>query len=330
MIKVSVIIPAYNIEKYIEKCIKSILNQTLNSIEIIVINDGSTDNTLKKIKKFSDNNSIKIIDKKNEGVVRVRECGLENSIGKYILFVDGDDWLEKNCIEELYNNAEANKSDVVLYNSYWSCEKGKRPVDTFNLKDNILEDPLRELFLGNIMPAIWAKFIKREFLITNEIQLPYGLAIAEDLAYVADVFMCRPKVNCISSNLYNYYSRSDSVTKTVDKRILDVDKALSLIQRKLKMKNMYNSYKYEFEKLAFQQLFIYRIYNSPKLEKVNRVLYNLYKSRGIKIKRNNYILEDISKYNVGAKIRINIYVTNYNLGKIYDLCRNTIKHFLIS
>lgn len=118
-IKISVIVPAYNIEQYIERCLISIKNQTLDDIEIIVVNDGSIDNTLSKIKKCSSgDNRIKIINKKNQGSIEARKSGLKEATGKYILFVDGDDWLEKDALNILYKKAEEDLADIVIYNAF--------------------------------------------------------------------------------------------------------------------------------------------------------------------------------------------------------------------
>ena len=100
--KVSVIIPAYNIEDYIGRCLESIIKQTLKDIEIIVVNDGSNDNTLAIINVFArKDNRIKIVDKKNKGSIEARKSGFKVANGEFILFIDGDDWIENDCLEIL-------------------------------------------------------------------------------------------------------------------------------------------------------------------------------------------------------------------------------------
>ena len=112
--KISVIIIAYNIEEYIERCLKSVLMQSLSEIEIIIINDGSTDNTLKIINELVINdNRVKIINKKNSGIIEARKSGIEIASGEYILFVDGDDWLELNACDRLYEIATENNLDLI-------------------------------------------------------------------------------------------------------------------------------------------------------------------------------------------------------------------------
>ena len=114
MSKVSIIIPVYNVEKYLDKCLKSVLNQTYKNIEIIVINDGSTDNSLKICKKYKDKRIV-LIDKENGGVSSARNKGLELASGKYITFVDSDDWLELDAIENMVSFIEKENVDFVRF-----------------------------------------------------------------------------------------------------------------------------------------------------------------------------------------------------------------------
>ena len=105
-IKISVIIPVYNIERYIGRCLQSVISQTLSDTEIIVINDGSTDNSLSIIEKYAlKDKRIKIVTKKNEGLAFARKTGIENAEGDYILHLDGDDYLENNTLELLWDEA---------------------------------------------------------------------------------------------------------------------------------------------------------------------------------------------------------------------------------
>ena len=131
--KVSIIIAAYNIDQYIERCINSIINQTLKDIEIIVVNDGSKDRTLDIIKDIASKDSrIKIIDKQNQGLIEARKSGMKIANGEYLLFVDGDDWLEIDTLEKLYKNAKSNNSDIVIYNAYNSYDNSKYKLNIFN------------------------------------------------------------------------------------------------------------------------------------------------------------------------------------------------------
>lgn len=115
-IKVSIIIPIYNVEKYLRQCLDSAVNQTLSNIEIILINDGSTDNSSCIAREYSLNYSfIKLIEQKNSGQSIARNKGIDAANGKYIYFLDSDDYIEINAIENLYKEAERNNLDLVLF-----------------------------------------------------------------------------------------------------------------------------------------------------------------------------------------------------------------------
>ena len=147
--KISVIIPVYNTETYLLECLDSIVNQTLKDIEIICVNDGSTDNSLSILKEYaSKDNRIKIIDKENEGQGYSRKVGLDNSTGKYILFCDSDDYYsELTAFEELYNYIEKVEVDVVIF----SCILKQR----YSIKYGTETYPKNEIFsyfdLDNIL-----------------------------------------------------------------------------------------------------------------------------------------------------------------------------------
>ena len=113
--KISVILPAYNAEKYVAKTLESLLTQTLKEVEFICVNDGSKDGTLKLLKEFEQNDErIKIIDKKNEGVWKARIDGISAATGQYIAFMDADDYVEKNFLEELYKSITKNNADMAV------------------------------------------------------------------------------------------------------------------------------------------------------------------------------------------------------------------------
>lgn len=324
MAKVSVIIAAYNIEKYISRCIESVINQTLKDIEIIVVNDGSTDNTLSIINKISNIDSrVIVVDQINRGLIEARKSGLKLAKGRYILFVDGDDWLEINCLEKLYNNAVDNNSDIVIYNSFISYDDKKIPQDTFIIKDN--KNYLRELFLGKIMPAIWAKFIKLDYIKSNNIEFPRDISYAEDLASVISLFMHNPKVSLLNENLYNYYQRVDSITNHKNIKILEVDKAISFIKERLLKLSLYKDYKKEFEYMVYNHLFENCILKYTDMNEINNQLYKQYKNRNIKIKNNLYIMDKIKNYNISQRIRIRSYDKGYIYGKSYDRLREVVK-----
>lgn len=327
--RVSVIVAAYNIEKYIERCIKSIVNQSLSDIEIIVVNDGSTDKTLDRLNELKIYDTrIRIINQNNSGVIEARKKGFINARGEYILFIDGDDFLEINTIKELYNYGINNKLDIVCFNAYKSYDNYKEEFHIFNNNEFILKEPLKGLFLDNMMPAIWAKMVRRNFIINNKIRFPEGTSYGEDLATVAHWFMFNPKIGVLNKSLYNYYQRSGSITNSISNKILDIDISIEFIKEKLINNNLYYLYSSEFEYMVFTHLFKRVIIDSKTLNHITKEVYVQYKNRNINIHRNKYISTYIKEQPLSMKIRIITYNFNYDLGKAYDLIRVKIKKLL--
>ena len=319
--KVSVIIAAYNIEEYIERCIESVINQSEIEIEIIIVNDGSTDNTLNIIKKMSDlDERIIIINQKNQGLVEARKRGLKNANGKFILFLDGDDWLENNCVEELYKTAIDKNADVVLYNAYKAYEDKTETFNTFNknLIDDIKKNPIKNLLLDNISPTIWSKFIKRSFIEENNIKFPENISYAEDLATVSNIFINNPKIVFNENRLYNYYHRDNSISNKVSSKVLEVDNAIQFIEDKLVESNSYDENKEEFEFTVFRHMLISKILRINQLYPERKKVFKQYKARNIDINKNKYIDKYFSYGNRYLKLRINLYDFNYNIATICD------------
>ena len=157
MPKISVVVPVYNVEKFLERCLNSIVNQTFKDIEIICVNDGSTDNSRKILDKYTNYSNIKIIDQINAGLSEARNTGLLNAKGEYIAFIDSDDYIDPNFFEVLYNTAfeknsdiecagiirENNKKKIELDSSikqYEEIEKIKSDEQDKNLADKKLEE----------------------------------------------------------------------------------------------------------------------------------------------------------------------------------------------
>lgn len=313
--KVSVIVAAYNIEKYIKRCLESIINQTLKEIEIIVVNDGSTDTTLDIIKKISNiDERIIIVNQENKGLIEARKSGLEKSKGEYILFIDGDDWLELNALELLYDNAVNNKSDIVIFNAFFSYDDRRKEFNTIFTNDLDKVDNLKNLFLYKILPCIWSKFIKFEFIKFNNIEFPSDISFAEDLAIVSSLFIYNPKVSILNENLYNYYQRDNSITKTVNEKFLEINKAMEFIKRKLIEYNLYEKYKEEFEYLIFRHLF-FNMVSSYSNSNIQKQMFKQYKNQNINCKNNRYITEYLYN-NKLDNILFKLYNTNYYLGKL--------------
>ncbi|MEG2684867.1 MAG: glycosyltransferase, partial [Erysipelotrichaceae bacterium] len=141
MPKVSVIVPVYNTSKYLNKCLDSILNQTLKDLEIIIINDGSTDISPSIIETYNDPRII-FINQPNSGISITRNNGIKKATSNYIMFIDSDDWIELTMIEELYNNAITNNSDIVVcdFYEYYEDTKLKKEIKVENFATTTLNN----------------------------------------------------------------------------------------------------------------------------------------------------------------------------------------------
>ena len=138
MIKVSVIIPIFNVEKYLKKSLDSVVNQTLKEIEIIAIDDGSTDNSLNILKEYQNTDDrIIIFEQENKGPGEARNLALNHVKGEYVFFLDSDDWIELNTLEKLYNNAIENNCDLVLFDSIEHLPNDELKPRRFFILDNL-------------------------------------------------------------------------------------------------------------------------------------------------------------------------------------------------
>ena len=198
-------------------------------------------------------------------------------------------------------------------------------LNIFNKESN--DYCIKDLFLDNIAPCIWSKFIKLEYIRNNNIEFANNISYAEDLATSASLFIYNPRISYINDYLYNYYQRQDSITKTINNKILEIDEAIKFIKRKLEEKNLYNKYKGEYEYMVYMHMidnhFLGTYY---KYEDIGKILHNKYKIKKINEIKNTYISNKINSYSKGLKFRSLIYIKSYRLGKIYDNFRRLIKN----
>ncbi len=184
--RVSILVPIYNVERYLDQCLQSLVNQTLKDIEIICLNDGSTDKSLEIIQKYAkDDPRIVIIDKPNSGYGDSMNQGLKRATGEYIGIVESDDWIELDAFEKMYLLASANDVDIVKAGYYFNKNGKDRNSLFINPADaGRVIDPLRHTWLFVIPPAIWSGIYRREFLEQNQINfLPTPGASYQDTSF---------------------------------------------------------------------------------------------------------------------------------------------------
>ncbi|MED4288144.1 glycosyltransferase family 2 protein [Priestia megaterium] len=215
-VAVSVIIPVYNVEKYLSKCLDSVFSQSLSDIEIIVINDGSTDNSREIINRYKEQDNIKIFHKDNEGLSETRNKGLLYAQGEYVLFIDSDDHIAYNMIELMYNQAKKTDADIVISKvmyEYEDLSKGEMFFKDFNEAEIIGNmEALKRFWTGEINGHAWNKLIKRKLMIDNKITFPTG-KLYEDAPTLIQLFKQAKKISFVNQNLYYYLQRQGSITK---------------------------------------------------------------------------------------------------------------------
>lgn len=220
--KVSIIVPVYKVEKFLERCVESIIKQTYQNIEIILIDDESPDECPKMCDQYEiKDNRIKVIHKKNGGLSDARNAGLDIASGEYIAFVDSDDWIESDFIETLYMNAEREKADisVVGYQLIWEDGRIRRfsRDEEYYVFDR--ENAIRELLKQQKFQCMVCQKMYRK-QIFETIRFPVG-KIYEDVAIGLSTFLKAERVVVSGKVKYNYFQRSDSIVNAkFDKRKL--------------------------------------------------------------------------------------------------------------
>lgn len=226
-IKISIIMPVYNSEKYLSKSIESVLKQSLKEFELILVNDGSSDKSLRICKEYEDKDKrIKVIDKKNEGACIARNTGIEKSIGKYIQLVDADDYIESNMLEEQYNLAEKTNAEVVMCGMKFDVHQKSGQVVTSEsyYKDMVLksQDDIKPIFMDLFDNLLFNythnKLYSSEFLKSNNLKFIEWLPIDQDTNFNIDVFR---KLNKLTISTKSYYHYVKTFEETIVTRYHD-------------------------------------------------------------------------------------------------------------
>lgn len=213
-VKVSIIIPVYNVERYLTRCLDSLINQTLKDIEIICINDGSTDSSLKILKEYQQkDNRITIIDKENQGQSIARNIGISKSIGEYIGFVDSDDWVDLDFYEKLYSSAIKHNADIAVAGIIRLHKYNKKNHLKIN-NESITEDFEKKLKLCDIPDKsyVWNKIYKSDKIKEYNLKFKEKM-IYEDVIFTPEVILKLNKLVTVP-NIKYYYWRNPNSTVT--------------------------------------------------------------------------------------------------------------------
>lgn len=227
---VSIVIPVYNKEKHIKKCIDSVINQTYKNIELLIIDDGSTDNSGKIISEYNDER-IKYFKNNNQGIGKTRNFGIKKSNGKYIMFLDSDDYLDTNIVKFMLNKILKDKLDMVVCDYYEVKNTKNNEIKIINFENcSIMDNP--ELLLSiNLSP--WNKIYKKSFILKNNIEFDEESKY-EDVIFVIDALINAKKIGKIDKALYYYVINENSETSIRDEKVFDILKIIDKIRNKYK------------------------------------------------------------------------------------------------
>ena len=241
MIKVSIIVPFYNVENYIEKCLQSLVNQTLEDIEILLVNDGSQDSSKTIAKQFVEKypNKIIYLEKENGGLSDARNYAIPYAKGEYIAFLDSDDYVETNMYEEMYHKAKQEDLDYVECDFLWEY-----PDKTLESKGKQYSNK-KEMFLYTRVVA-WNKLIKREIVQNNHLEFPKGYRY-EDVEFFYKLLPFIHHYGIVQKPFIHYVQRENSISNVQNTRTKEMIDVLAHVITYYKTNNLFEEYKEEIE-----------------------------------------------------------------------------------
>lgn len=302
MIMVSVIVPVYNVEKYLAKCLDSLVNQTLQKIEIIVVNDGSTDDSQtiidEYVQKFPD--KIKSLIKANGGLSDARNYGLPYAVGEYIGFVDSDDYIDKYMYERMYQSAKEHNSDIVTCDYYKVYGEHKELVKSRDFLNQ------RDMLIGSLAAA-WNKIYKRELITKSGVVFPKGL-VYEDTAFFAKLIPYCKRTSYVNEPFVYYIQRQGSIANSQGEKTAQIFDIFDSIISFYKENGFYTYYKSELEYYCIRIAFgsnlerISRINDFKQRRKLAINTYEQVRRRFSRFKSNKYLSSIKSKRHIFIKM----------------------------
>lgn len=285
--RISIIVPVYNCERYLEECIDSLLNQKYNNYEIILIDDGSTDNSKKICEKYAKKNqNIKFYSKKNGGVSNTRNYGIDKSTGDFICFVDSDDIVTSNFLIDFIENIKDSDTVMCSMKKFNNNDIPNRCVRNNETKKNVGEE-LFDFIFNNYSGYVTNKMYKREIILNNKIRFNEKIYMTEDLLFNIDYALCSKSNVSISNENYFYRYFSDSASKRINNTkwftILDSYEMFLNNQEIVKI-SKYPVLLYNYNKYICESIYRYSKIDRKKYSKNISELKQKYKNN--KIKRN--------------------------------------------
>lgn len=268
-LKLSIIVPVYNVENYIEKCLRTLVNQTIDNYEIIVVVDGSTDNSINIIKEYKEKypNIVTFYETENYGLSAARNYGLGKAKGEYIGFIDSDDYVTLDMFEKLYNHAISNCCDIVVCDYYKITNKKRKKIEL-----GITNNDTKEEEILKSRPYAWNKLYKKSLFEKYNIYFPEGL-IFEDICTIYPLLLQAKKIGYVNEVMYCYiYNRNDSIMKKKTRDDLSIIKILTILNDYCKKNGLFNQYNNLLCEINVRHIY-YRIKEIKKYS--NTKMYNI-------------------------------------------------------
>lgn len=310
MTKISVIVPVYNVEEYLPKCLDSLVNQTFDDFEVVVINDGSPDNSQKIIDEYQEKypDIIKSFVKENGGLSSARNFALDKVNGEYIFYLDSDDWVDTRLLEKLYSKVQSENADIVVCGAYSVLNDEKTEIDRYDYSPDINKNYI--LF----RPSAWCKLIKKDIMENKEIKF-LEKHIYEDIAVMPALCLYANKISFVNEPLYFYLVREGSIMnqKKYSKSLEDIFDSLDYLEKLFINKDSFEKYKEELEFLYIKNLLhaasLRFLPFDEGREKILRIA-DMMKEKFPEWRKNKYYKKESFKYKVVCNLvymkRINV------------------------
>ena len=316
MCELTIVVAIYNVEKYLGKCLESLSKQSAKDYEVWCINDGSTDNSRDVILKYVNNDKrFKLFDKGNGGLSDARNYGIDRCNSKYISFVDGDDFVSFDYVEEILRHMEDVDMLVFAYNQYYLMDDKKEKIDLridegiYNLKD-------KKKLLAYTPNAAWNKAYRTSLFKDNDIIYPFGYR-HQDLGTTPKLLLRADKICYIDRPLYNYLiDRPNNITAQIDNKLYHIIDMAKEVMDYYQKENVYFEYVDEFEYLI-KRNFIQSLRKAMKLKDINFVYKFI--DDVFKVER-EYFKDSSHKYNIIEEDGDDVYLSKFKC-KMYYLYR---------
>lgn len=290
--ELSIVVIGYNVEKYIEKCLKSILCQVTDACEILFIDDGSEDKTKEIVKTIfyeQEGGCCRYLNKKNEGANSARVLGYKEAKGKYITFVDGDDWVEGEYISCILKNIKQ-QPDIIIFNFQYVFENNRKEINSCHADGLYREKQfLQSVLEGKELHYLWNKVYSAKFLKSMPFEEIPQITMGDDLAAHTRMGIMSPVVVSLKEVLYNYYCDGTGVSRRPSWKTVEILRALEDMESVLEKANMENEFRILIDYHYFRAFLFYVVRNKYGWTYVQKEIYQSWKKKKINIGKNIYI-----------------------------------------